>query len=246
MTTPTATGSASGVDPVSSTANPGTAIATTSVASGNSGSLNSTASRKSGFTASDKVGVGVGIGLGLPILLGGIAVFFFFTRRRKSRSTSGPYGPVMTTDKGISESGSYGSPHVQPHEMHRMSSAAPFLPSLVTHDMGAMNKKPLYEPSPAKTGHSFEQQDRVYEQPGPQRQPDIYQAMGRPATSRDVSRASTPPTLDTQQRPVTAPQHLEAVEDEEPPSPVSPVSPVSAMTGADSRPASLRHSVERG
>ncbi|KAK5125655.1 hypothetical protein LTR85_011929 [Meristemomyces frigidus] len=236
-TTPITRTSDTGHDPVPTSSSSDSRADGSSATPSSNSTFNSTAKSTSnhGLTSSEKVGVGVGVGLGLPILLGIIAALFFFSKRRKSRS-AGPYGPVMTSEKGISESGSYGGPHAEPHEMQHMSSAAPFLPAIVTHDMEP--KGIQYEQTP-QTGNSFEDQPHPYEQQAPLRQPEPYAGMGRPATSRDVSRASTPP-LDTQHRPVTAPQQLEPVEDEPP----SPVSPVSAMSAADSRPASLRHSTE--
>ncbi|KAK4547570.1 hypothetical protein LTR36_000527 [Oleoguttula mirabilis] len=241
----TAASPATGVDPVPTSATPSPPSATsfaeststgtsigTSIGASTSGTANTTNNHKSGFTSHEKVGVGLGVGLGLPILFGIIAALFLFTRRRKSRS-AGPYGPVMTSEKGVNESGSYSSPHVQPHEMQHLGSAAPFLPAIITHDFSA--KEPTYQQTP-QTGHSFEQQAHPYEQQAQTLQPDPYARSGRAATSRNVSGASTPP-LDTQARPANAPRHRELVEDEPP----SPVSPVSQISTAGSRPASLRH-----
>lgn len=203
--------------------------------------------RKSGgLSTGAKAGVGVGIGLGIPIIVGAVAAWYFLSKRRKSRASMGPYETVMTNEKGRTDSGSYGSPHMAPHEMQPMSSGAPFLPAIATHDLSQDDRQ--YEATPATTAsHEPQYRDEpalaaATEKPysSPQQDP-YYAAQERPATSRDVSRGGTPPPLETQTRPATAPHHLAPVDDE-PPSPVSPVSPISP---AGSRSASLRHSVER-
>jgi len=184
-----------------------------------------------GLSSGAKAGIGVGVTLGVLLLIG-ITAAVLLMRRRKSRNT-GPYGPVMTSEKGINESTSYSSAHAEPHEMQNMGSNAPFLPAIATRDMAA-SKEPHYEHTPATAGSQEQQQTPTQYEP--------YSAAGaRPQTSRDVSRASTPPlTINT--RPATAPHHLAPVEDE-PPSPVSPVSAISPISGAHSRPGSLRHSL---
>ncbi|KAK0849540.1 hypothetical protein LTR03_005177 [Friedmanniomyces endolithicus] len=196
-----------------------------------------------GLTSGAKAGIGVGVALGILLIIGAIAAWWFLGKRKKSRVAGGPYGPVLTNEKGQPESGSYSSPHMDMQDMHSMAPAAPFLPAVATHDLP--RHEDAYEPTPT-TAQARQVPYTDDPAPGPayastrsspQREHYIL-PLERPATSRDVSRGGTPPSLDMQARPATAHPRVNPPEDE-PPSPVSPISP------AGSRPGSLRHDLER-
>ncbi|KAK0252752.1 hypothetical protein LTR01_000238 [Friedmanniomyces endolithicus] len=196
-----------------------------------------------GLTSGAKAGIGVGVALAILLVIGAIAAWWFLSKRKKSRVAGGPYGPVMTNEKGQPESGSYSGPHMDMQDMHSMAPAAPFLPIVATHDLP--RHEDAYEPTPTsiRPGQVPYSDDPA---PGPaylstrsspQREHYIL-PLERPATSRDVSRGGTPPSLNMQTRPATAHPRVSRPDDE-PPSPVSPISP------AGSRPGSLRHDLER-
>lgn len=144
----------------------------------------------------------------------------------------------MTSEKGADERASYSSPQMQPHEMHNMGSAAPFLPAatgaMAYGGKGSEDHEAELAPSPPSAVRdvpvsSQQQSEGLYY---------CNTSAARPMTSREAYHSASP-TIDTA-RPATAPGNrgLSAVTHDEPPSPVSPVSPISS-TG--SRPPSLMH-----
>ena len=161
-------------------------------------------------------------------MAGLIAVFLLRRRRQQSRGP-GPYGPVTTSEKHITDSVSYSSPQLHPQSAPNTFTATPFLPPLSA------------QPQSRRELEEEEEEEEVptpvaKEVPTPQYQP--YRPVERSATVRSTPVSAI--ALEPMYRPKTAPQH-ESMLSEEPPSPVSPVSPVSPMA---SREGSLRHGAE--
>lgn len=183
--------------------------------------------------------------MGLIII--GLAAFFLWRKRRRAPTARSPYNAVLSNEKGLTDSVSYSSPNVSPQEFH------PIPPVAAAPRRNFEAQETSYEPM----RHSI-----LTDEAPPQKYPDEivsalpsepvelppppqqYQAyvppQQRPMASRDVSRASTPPRLDTQKRPATAFARLT----DGPPSPGPSVSPVSPMSSMGSRPASLRRDTE--
>ncbi|KAK5107191.1 hypothetical protein LTR62_001637 [Meristemomyces frigidus] len=215
----------------------GPAVNTPSAASSNgTGSLPTTISAKTELTSGAKAGLGVGVGLGIPLILAGIAAFVILSRRRKSRAARGPYGPVTTIEKGMTESADYSSPNREPqHEMHNINSGAPFLAAGAVRDSSSRAQDYHDTPKTAQSQHALfdaptpttRMRGKSYEElRSPQDPQSLAPGQARSVQSRDISRPSTPPSIGSRDRPATAHAHLQGPSDDEPPSPVSPISPV--------------------
>ncbi|KYG46429.1 hypothetical protein M433DRAFT_133859 [Acidomyces richmondensis BFW] len=191
-----------------------------------------------GLTSDEKLGIGIGVGVGVPIILGIIAALYFLSKRRPSRQSDGPYGPVMRNDKGADERASYSSPRMLPQEMQNLSPAAPFLPTPAQTDAMAYHGKDseYHEAELAMLSTLAARDVPVCLQ---QHTEGLYYnntSAARPMTSREMYNL-TSANIDMV-RPATAPgsRCLSKIAHDEPPSPVSPVSPISS---AGSRPPSL-------
>ncbi|KAK3679313.1 hypothetical protein LTR78_000874 [Recurvomyces mirabilis] len=239
VTTPTAAGTASMGPATISATGPSANDPTAAPANGTSSSVPSTS--KKGLSSSAKAGLGAGLGIGIPLILLAIAAYTL-VRMRKGRAARGPYDQVRSGEKGMHESASYSSPRMETHQLHPMSPTVPFLPPGAVLD--ASSREHQYHDRPT-TAHSQHAEYSAVEPVSavmlrsrdflstPQ---EPMPGQVRPATSRDVSRPATPPSINTSVRPATAQAHYGSAGMDEPPSPISPVSPASP---AGSRPASF-------
>ncbi|KXL46986.1 MAG: hypothetical protein FE78DRAFT_69673 [Acidomyces sp. 'richmondensis'] len=167
-----------------------------------------------------------------------LITLYFLSKRRPSRQSDGPYGPVMRNDKGADERASYSSPRMLPQEMQNLSPAAPFLPTPAQTDAMAYHGKDseYHEAELAMLSTLAARDVPVCLQ---QHTEGLYYnntSAARPMTSREMYNL-TSANIDMV-RPATAPgsRCLSKIAHDEPPSPVSPVSPISS---AGSRPPSL-------
>ncbi|EMC92781.1 hypothetical protein BAUCODRAFT_568952 [Baudoinia panamericana UAMH 10762] len=219
------TGASPGAAPLSTTGITGASAATSTAVAG---------SKKAGLMKSEKVGIGIGIGLGVPLILGGIAAFLVFSKRRKSRGAGGPYDAVLMNEKRGNES--YGRAIMEPQELRAMRSAAPFLPAAAAGDVSvsevpyqppvsASAKQPQYSDVRVSTAEDDESL-RYEHSHSPQ----------EPRGPRDTPASATMPRSAVSNQLSVATGHFDDRDD----APHSPISPVSPISPTGSRPASLR------
>ncbi|WPG99761.1 Hypothetical protein R9X50_00258000 [Acrodontium crateriforme] len=150
--------------------------------------------KSSGLSGNAIVGLGVGVGVGIVLVLGIAAAILLLRKRRKAQ---GPYGAVLSADKGGVNDGN--SPDMGSREMRTAPYESPFLPPIVV---------PAMKPLPA-TPVAFEpQQMSPIDAESDIRLSDDF----KPAPSSLVLYNS---------------DHIHAMgeHDQEPPSPVSPMTP---------------------